>query len=348
MTAKEYEEQSSISKYNSGELSEKYIFVYMLQPTAEKQHIVNEISHALGLKVIAVGDLDRGYVDYAGINDWKIPYLDKICIEDWLYLMGKSDYVITDSFHGFCFSLIFKKQFIALTPRDGAARFLSLAEYLDIKERLIFTKGSNHIEILTKKVAYKDVYKRLTNFIGDSREWLRNAMSQKRRVNNHECDCLLRVYQLDKRLFTIEKSHFEHQLELLWEKYGYLKEQVIQGKKLATKFYLLNRLNGKNIAIRGSGIHTVELLKIIACEINVVCIWDPYSSNNYLEGIPIVKTVEDVKNYKSNVVLISSYKYRNEMLREIENSCNNIEILDMYEEMFKEGIVYDSEFYLTR
>lgn len=347
LSAEEYGGQSSKSGYSKIS-PEKYIFVYMLQPTAEKQKIVKEVSHAVGLKIIAVGDLDSGYKDFAGTSDWEIPRLNEICIEDWLCLIKNSDYVITDSFHGFCFSLIFEKRFIALKPRDGSSRFLSLAEYLNVKERLFFIGDRISAEIITKEVDYEVVAKRLRKFVRKSRDWLRNALVKKKSNDDYECDCLLRAYQLDKRLFSIENAHFGQQLELLWKKYGYLKDQVIQGKKLATKFYLLNRLHGKNVAIRGGGIHTIELLKIIGREASVVCIWDPYSRDDYLEDIPLVKCFDDIKKYGSNLVLISSYKYRNEMLREIDELGCNIEIFDMYGEMAKEGIVYDSEFYLTR
>ena len=50
-------------------------------------------------------------------------------VEDWLNGIRKADYVLTDSFHGTVFSIIFHKQFVCLGNKDrGNSRFESLLE----------------------------------------------------------------------------------------------------------------------------------------------------------------------------------------------------------------------------
>lgn len=61
-------------------------------------------------------------------------------IPQWLRHFMDADFVLTDSFHGMAFSIIFRKQFFALVNRErGADRFTSLAKMLGLEDRLIFT-----------------------------------------------------------------------------------------------------------------------------------------------------------------------------------------------------------------
>ena len=57
----------------------------------------------------------------------------EISPSDWVKLMKDSDFVLTDSFHGTCFALIFKKQFISYI-KNGKSRFDTLDDILNIGE----------------------------------------------------------------------------------------------------------------------------------------------------------------------------------------------------------------------
>lgn len=58
-------------------------------------------------------------------------------VEQWIYYIKNSEFVITDSFHGICFAIIFKKPFIAIT-RDfgGNDRVLNLLKKLNLDSRI--------------------------------------------------------------------------------------------------------------------------------------------------------------------------------------------------------------------
>ena len=56
-------------------------------------------------------------------------------VEEWLTTIRNADFVITDSFHGSAFSIIFGKQFYPLLNKErGADRFLTLFEKLGIED----------------------------------------------------------------------------------------------------------------------------------------------------------------------------------------------------------------------
>src|SRR5690606_1697067 len=66
------------------------------------------------------------------IHDYKMPSL-----EGWIRGFYDASFVITDSFHGTVFSIIFNKPFISLiNPSRGASRFYSLLTALGLEGRL--------------------------------------------------------------------------------------------------------------------------------------------------------------------------------------------------------------------
>jgi hypothetical protein len=71
-------------------------------------------------------------------------------IPDWLYLLDNSEYVITNSYHGSVFSLIFKKKFgiIPLSGKLAGAnnRFISLFKQFDINPRFL-SRDINKIKL---------------------------------------------------------------------------------------------------------------------------------------------------------------------------------------------------------
>lgn len=64
----------------------------------------------------------------------------KMPVEQWLRGFDNSEFVLTDSFHGCVFSIIFRKQFIAIGNRKrGLSRFNSLLETFSLNDRLILS-----------------------------------------------------------------------------------------------------------------------------------------------------------------------------------------------------------------
>lgn len=60
-------------------------------------------------------------------------------IANWLAEFRDAGFVLTDSFHGMAFSIIFRRPFVALVNgKRGADRFVSLARQLGLEDRLVF------------------------------------------------------------------------------------------------------------------------------------------------------------------------------------------------------------------
>ena len=60
-------------------------------------------------------------------------------VENFIFGINASQAVITDSFHGTVFSIIFNKPFISyINSMRGRARFYSLNETFNLNKRIIF------------------------------------------------------------------------------------------------------------------------------------------------------------------------------------------------------------------
>ncbi len=183
--AQAYKEITSISTI---EKPEKYLFSYILDPSLDKVETVRNAAKKLGLEyriaIDAMRDNDEEgksvlktelYTDPNVITDLKI--------EDWLSYIANADYVITDSFHGFCFSLIYKKNVIGFVNlRRGSARFESIAETTGLWDRTV--ASSQEIEerdLLNNPIDYEAVYSKLVPEIERSKAWLTKALEKRPR-----------------------------------------------------------------------------------------------------------------------------------------------------------------------
>lgn len=69
---------------------------------------------------------------------------NNVNVQDWLNAIKTCEYMITDSFHGMCFAIIFNKPFICIVNKDrGAARFSSLFDKLDIQKSCLYENISD-------------------------------------------------------------------------------------------------------------------------------------------------------------------------------------------------------------
>lgn len=112
----------------------KHLFTYILDRDIDKNIIVERISAKYELDVVSVMPKflfkDPGKKD---INDCIFPP-----VEDWLRGFINARFVVTDSFHGTVFAIIFNKPFITIANKDrGLTRFTSLLKMFQLEDRLI-------------------------------------------------------------------------------------------------------------------------------------------------------------------------------------------------------------------
>lgn len=119
--------------------SEGNLFVYFLDPSKEKNEIAGKIAkekHLTPFSVKAKSDYK-----YAPLEDRIQPP-----VEQWIRGFMDAEFVVTDSFHGCVFSILFNKSFVAVGNTErGMARFTSLFRLFGLEDRLI------HVDAVEKK-----------------------------------------------------------------------------------------------------------------------------------------------------------------------------------------------------
>ncbi len=147
----------NLYKQSNKNLSKKFIAVYVFEYDNNIEKFANKIAAENDLEIVI---MNRGE-----------------SIEDWLYYIKNAELVITDSYHGTCFSIIFEKQVLPLTNTHGNSRFYSLLSIIGLENRIIenkkdFNKISN---LINENINYEKINKILEKEIGKSSKWLKSA-----------------------------------------------------------------------------------------------------------------------------------------------------------------------------
>ena len=145
-----------------------YLLAFILDNNNKKNEVIYETAEKLGLKIKFIKNA-RTYISENNL---------KIYIEDWLKYYYYSDFVITDSFHGLCFALIFRKQFLFfMNKKRGTTRFATLINMFGIGDRVI----ENYTEVEEKiksKLDYSIIDKKIEIFKEKSMEYLKKVLSE--------------------------------------------------------------------------------------------------------------------------------------------------------------------------
>ena len=136
------------------------LLTYVLDRAPEKNEIINKIGNALHLT-----PYENGPVKYfSNIVENNVPECVFPSVSGWLAGFRDAQFVVTDSFHGTVFSIIFNKPFVAiLNSERGASRFISLLCILGLENRLISTVGEVSEEHL-RPIDYTEVNKILNEW----------------------------------------------------------------------------------------------------------------------------------------------------------------------------------------
>lgn len=158
------------------DVGERYLLAYILNSTPEKQAAIAKAARERGIgKVIYIFDgarkqpLDK----QPGLE---ITSFNGIDVYSWLKVIRDADLVITDSFHGTCFSIIFKKQVFAIgNSTRGMDRFTSLAEQFSLQDRLV--PEDNISFPAGNEINYAEVQETLERLRSDSLGWLSTQLA---------------------------------------------------------------------------------------------------------------------------------------------------------------------------
>lgn len=151
------------------------VFNYVLDKSQEKRDIIKNVCDLLGKDFFAT------YPEHSEKEVRKIKdYSEYIYppIEEWIRSFYDADFVITDSFHGTVFSLIFNKPFISIGNESrGKARFISLLSMFNLENRLISHPDEINSVLIHEPIDFDIVNLKLAELKQQSFSFLKSSLS---------------------------------------------------------------------------------------------------------------------------------------------------------------------------
>lgn len=128
------------------------LFVYVLDENKEKKNIISYISKNKKMKPFSVLATKEKVEALRRKEKWVMPG-----ISQWLKSFVDSKFVVTDSFHGTIFSILFNKPFITIINKQrGATRFYSLLKMFNLENRLVESVEGLDL-VLEEDIDYNEV-----------------------------------------------------------------------------------------------------------------------------------------------------------------------------------------------
>lgn len=148
----------------SSKNEEDYILIYNLEESAVATKIAEELSSKTNLRIIKL----TGYVQ----KTLKKNVIDTAGPIEFLDLIKNAKYIVTSSFHGVAFSIIFEKQF-CFHSNNETERISSILSLCGLSDRFV---ANEHVDIFSKEIDYKEVKNKLDVIRSSSFSYLDNCL----------------------------------------------------------------------------------------------------------------------------------------------------------------------------
>ncbi|MCM1108887.1 MAG: polysaccharide pyruvyl transferase family protein [Clostridium sp.] len=153
LTCEDYIQNLGLKK----DSAHKGIYSYILDSTESKKNCIQHLSSDLNKNVYSV-------LEEEGQEECK----QLASIESWIQGFIDAEYVVTDSFHGVVFSILFNKPFVVfLNELRGTTRFDTILSRFDLHDRVT---DINNKEEITKKMKTPINWNRINTLLQDYRK----------------------------------------------------------------------------------------------------------------------------------------------------------------------------------
>jgi hypothetical protein len=154
--------------------SNNTLLAYILDPEKEKEDIVSIISEITGNDILSFMPKKITEVPQIEMDASRYPKVGK-----WLKSFSDASYVVTDSFHGAVFSIIFNKPFIVIgNKKRGVARFESLLSLFGLDNRLVISVKDLDSKVINESIDWDRVNEVKNEKVKDAKGFLRASLSE--------------------------------------------------------------------------------------------------------------------------------------------------------------------------
>jgi hypothetical protein len=159
------------------QVKDKYLAYYLLNPDSFREKLLAKV-----LETKEISAKENAYTNEKfRFRKPSFP-LDKYkfrSFSSWLATIKNAEFMVTDSFHGLAFSIIFNKQFICIANKArGASRMESILSLLGLLDRLVY-EGQDDFDIEgLKAIDYEIVNTKLLENKNKSLNFLKVALNQ--------------------------------------------------------------------------------------------------------------------------------------------------------------------------
>lgn len=130
------------------------VYTYILDESPEKTQIIQIVLNTLNLGSFSVMPQSNFYK----VGPESINQCIYAPVSMWIEGFKKAEFVVTDSFHGTVFSILFNKPFVVIANRNrGVDRFVSLLKMVGLENRLLFSPTDLTEELITTPIDFSKV-----------------------------------------------------------------------------------------------------------------------------------------------------------------------------------------------
>lgn len=161
-------------------VNKKYIFCYFLGNNPQHRGFANRFKAKTGYEIVTLQHLDELILSDMKFGDYK-PF--DIGPSEFVNLIANAEYVLTDSFHGTIFSLLFKKLFFTFSRFEYSvkestnSRIISLLNTVGASQRYI-KATANIDDCICSTIDFELVYKNIERIQKTSRIYLIKSLQK--------------------------------------------------------------------------------------------------------------------------------------------------------------------------
>lgn len=155
---------------------EGYVLVYMLSNNPAACAFARELAAHEGLraKIITFNPMKRAPEGIEGV-----------CLptpEEWVALFRDASFVVTDSFHGTCFSLLFERPMVVFDPPRFSVRLKDVLSDFSLADRRV-ADGRDPMRIAAEPVNWSSIKAKKATFSGEAKTFLDGAFGASTEVD---------------------------------------------------------------------------------------------------------------------------------------------------------------------